>query len=332
MKTKTLSAILLLALLLSSCGRTGETDQKKKYTASRLELFDTVILLTGYAESEAAFRETADGVFAELEELHRLYDAYNEYEGLCNICTINRNAGKESLSVDERIMALLCFSEELAQVTAGRVDVTAGSVLRLWHEARENARLPDVGKLTEAAKHRGFERLEMDTARQTLRLTDPETLLDVGAVAKGFALRQVREMLPAGWLLNAGGNIYASGEKPDGSLWTVGIQDPDGSASELIQKLPLRQGAVATSGDYQRYFTLDGTRYHHLIDLETLMPAGYWRSVTVLCDDPAVADGLSTALFLMEREEGEALLERYHAAAWWVDGQGELFASENMDS
>jgi thiamine biosynthesis lipoprotein len=209
------------------------------------------------------------------------------------------------------------------------VDVTLGAVLSMWHEARESAladpdtaALPDDAALQEAAQHRGFDRVEIDQDASTVRITDPLLRLDVGAVAKGYAAERVSENAPEGYLISVGGNVRAIGTKADGSNWIVGVQDPDGE--DYLQALSVADLSVVSSGDYQRYFTVDGKRYHHIIDPDTLYPAEYWRAVTVVCQDSGIGDGLSTALFLMTQEDGEALLEKYDAEALWVAYDGTI--------
>lgn len=300
-------------------------------------MFDTVIILTGYAKDEAAFNNTAQSAFDELYELHRLYDVYNEYDGIVNICTINKNAGGEALPVDQRIIDLLTLANEINETCGGCMDITAGSVLRLWHNARtdslnspELAYIPDNEALQRAAEHTGFDLLEIDEQNKTIRLTDPESLLDVGAIAKGYAVELVCKNLPEGWLISAGGNVCSTGLKPDGDSWKVGIQDPDGDPSDIICKLSVDKAAVVTSGDYQRVYTVDGVRYHHIIDLNTLFPAARWRSVSIICENSGIADGLSTALFVLSREEGEKLLKHYNAEALWIDSDGNLQYSEGF--
>lgn len=338
---KTLSVLLIAVCLLcmTGCGAGAAAPAKRKYSATRMDLFDTVITLTGYAESRDGFDAVAQAAFAELEDLYRLYDAYHAYDDVTNICSVNAAAGAAALSVDAQIIELLSLAREIYDASGSCVDVTAGSVLRLWHDARtaglenpESAQLPEEQSLIRAKAHSGFALLEIDAEANTVRLSDPEALLDVGAIAKGCAVERVRRMLPEGYLLNAGGNVCATGPKPDGESWTVGIQDPEGSSTEVLCTLAVTDGSVVTSGDYQRFYVVDGERYHHIIDLETLQPARLWHSVTVVCADSGIADGLSTALFVLPRAEGEALLAGFDAEAVWVDTDGELQCTEGLRS
>lgn len=336
MKRALLALTLALGLVFSvGCG--PREPELRRFEASFLNLFDTVTTVVGYAQTEEEFRADAQRFHDRLLEYHQLYDIYNTYEGVNNICTINQNAGGSPVEVDGRIIDLLLFAQEVARETGGKVDVTYGPVLALWHDAREAgvndpqaARLPDSEALKAAEGHVGFDRVEIDREQSTVRLSDPEARLDVGALAKGYAVEMVCRASPSGLLVSVGGNVRATGPRAsDGSDWVVGIQDPDGG-EEYLHTLYLNTGAVVTSGDYQRCYTVDGKRYHHIIDPDTRFPGEKWRAVTVLCEDSGVADGLSTALFLMDREEGTALLEQYDAQAMWIDPQGEAFYSEGF--
>lgn len=320
-------------LLLSGCaGQTGPEPELHRYEASFLTLFDTVTTIVGYAETEEDFRRTAQEFHDGLLEYHQLFDIYHDYDGINNLKTVNDSAGGDPVKVDRRIVDLLLFCRELEQLTGGTVNATMGSVLALWHEARtegvddpEHAALPDAGALEEAARHVGFHLLEIDEEASTVRLTDPRARLDVGAVAKGWAVEQVCRTAPAGLLVSVGGNVRATGPKPEGnSPWVVGVQEPDGEKQDYLHTLNIDHQSVVSSGDYQRYYTVDGVRYHHIIDPDTLRPGRLWRAVTVVCPDSGLADGLSTALFLLSQEEGAALAERCGAQAMWVAPDGGL--------
>jgi thiamine biosynthesis lipoprotein len=210
-----------------------------------------------------------------------------------------------------------------------------GSVLSLWHEARnegindpERAKLPDTEALKEAAKHCSFDTVIIDEEYSTVYLEDPQQRLDVGAIAKGWSTQKVCENLPDGFLVSVGGNVCASGPKPENNgSWVVGIQDPEGGADDYLHTIYVNQESVVTSGDYQRYYTVEGKEYHHIIDPETLYPALNWKAVSIICTDSGLGDALSTALFLLDREEGQKLLDKYDAQAMWVDQNGETYYS-----
>ena len=345
------AALFLAALLLALTGCSsapGETPGPsgaadgglQRYQANFLELFDTVTTVVGYAETEDEFYELVNGLRDELSVYHQLYDIYNDYEGLNNIKTINDNAGGAPVEVDQRIIDLLLFCRDMYAATEGRTNVMLGSVLAIWHDAREysinnpeDAYLPDMAELEAAKEHTDFSLLVIDDEANTVQITDSEASLDVGAVAKGYATQRVCENLPGGLLVSVGGNVFATGAKPDGSPWTIGVQDPDGDASEYVNRVRFDRACLVSSGDYQRYYTVDGVRYHHIIDPDTLMPPTMWRAVSVICPDSGVADALSTALFTMDLESGLELLGKFEGAeAMWIDPDRELHFSPGFEA
>ena len=331
---KRLLCVLAALLLLTGCGESLQKSEKKQYTATFLTLFDTVTTIVGKAESEEAFAETAQGVYDSLEEYHRLFDIYNEYEGITNLKTVNDHAGIAPVKVDGRIICLLQDCKAYYELTGGRVNVFMGSVLSLWHEARNDgindpahAYLPDSEALKAAAEHTDPAGVIIDEENSTVYISDPLMRLDVGAIAKGWAAQQAAQAAPAGLLISVGGNVCATGPKDEaGTPWVVGVQNPDGG-EKYLHTLNITGGCVVTSGDYQRRYQVDGKLYHHIIDPDTLMPGRLWRSVTVVCGDSALADALSTALFLLPYEDALALAQRCGAEAMWVDHRGDTFYS-----
>ena len=328
---KRFAALLLAVLLLGGCA--PKEPQQSRYQATFLELFDTVTTIVGYAPSEEAFSATAEAIHDALEEYHQLFDIYHTYPGVVNLKTLNQSAGIAPVEVDGKIMELLKFCREVYDATSGKVNIAMGSVLQLWHEAREsgiadpaNAKLPEEAALEEAARHTDLSQLILDEEAGTVFYADPEMRLDVGAIAKGYALEQVCKTAPEGLLISVGGNVRATGAKPDGGSWVVGIQNPTGEDGYL-HTVEVEDISVVTSGDYQRYYTVDGVSYHHIIDPETLYPGRLWRAVTVLCPDSGLADGLSTALFLLPQAEGQALLDKFGCEALWVDSDNHVYYS-----
>lgn len=325
-----------LGLLMTGCAfRQGE---RKQYQASFLTLFDTVTYISGFADSEAAFSAQAEAIYEELLVYHRLFDIYNEYEGINNLKTVNDMAGIAPVTVDGEIIRLLTDCRYYYALTSQRVNVAMGSVLSLWHEARSDglddpasAKLPDADALEEASLHCDWDDVIVDAEASTVYLADPQLRLDVGAVAKGWSAQQVARNAPVGLLISVGGNVCATGPKDaDGTPWVVGITDPEGE-SEYLHTLYITDQAVVTSGDYQRCYVVEGKVYHHIIDPDTLYPGELWRAVTVVCSDSGLADALSTALFLMSREDGQQLLDQCGAEAMWMDADRNLFYSSGFD-
>ena len=319
---------LLLVLCLIGCAKAPE---QKQYSATFLTPFDTVTTVVGKAATEEEFQAKAQIVKDTLEKYNRLFDIYNDYEGIANLKTVNDQAGVAPVTVDPEIIALLKDCKAYYEATGGMVNAAMGSVLVLWHEARDhgfndpaNAALPDGDALKEAALHTDFSKVILDEAASTVYLEDPDMRLDVGAIAKGWAAQRVSEIAPEGLLISVGGNVCATGPKDSqGTPWVVGVQDPKGGDAYL-HTLYLTKGSIVTSGDYQRAYVVDGQLYHHIIDPNTLYPGRLWRAVTVVCENSGLADALSTALFLLPQADGQALLEKCGAEAMWVAADGTI--------
>lgn len=333
-----LSLLLAVSLIAGGCSSLPAAPQQKQYTATFLSLFDTVTTIVGKADSEEAFQAEAQAVRDELQIYHQLFDIYHDYDGMNNLKTVNDQAGVAPVKVDERIIRMLTDAKAFYEITGGRVNVAMGSVLNLWHEARSdgrddpvNARIPGDDELKAAAEHVSIDMLVIDETASTVYLSDPEVRLDVGAIAKGWAVQQVAKSAPKGLLISVGGNVCATGPKDDkGTPWVIGVQDPDGG-NDYLHTIYVSGGSVVTSGDYQRTYVVDGKAYHHIIDPDTLYPSDYWRAVTVVCEDSGVADALSTALFLLSQEEGQKLLDLYGAEGLWVADDGSIHYSPGFN-
>lgn len=308
---KTISLLLCaaLGLTLISCGRLGA---QQKYSDTAFDLFDTVITVTAYDESREAF----DGHFAEfialLEEYDKDFDIYNSYDGLNNLKTVNDNAGVAPVEVDAKIIALLSEGKAVYEKSGGRVNIMMGSVLALWHNCREeNANeLPSSDALSAAAEHTSIDLLELTDT--TAYITDSEASLDVGALAKGYAAEEAckyaKEQLWQSAVISIGGNVVAYGTS-NGEGWNIAIENPQEDADGYLHVLGITNKAIVTSADTQRYYYVDGKKYCHIINPETLFPAEFMHSVTVLAESSAQADALSTMLFNMSIEEGKAYVE-----------------------
>ena len=331
---KTFLALLLLfsfaiSFLISCNGNSEPNANKTEYKTLSREIsfshFNTVSTISSYGKvSEDAFNSyviTADEL---LEKYHKLFDIYYEYSGVNNIRTINKNAGKQPVEVDTELIDFLLYCKELYTLTSGKTNVMLGSVLKIWHDCREKAAdnfgylspqdLPTDEELRAAKEHTSIDSLIIDKDAGTVYISDPKASLDVGAIAKGYTVDIIYERLVADGAdsiaLNIGGNIRTIGLKPDGTNWVTGITNPDRSSNETIKcRIEIASTSVVTSGDYERYFIAGEKKYHHIIDPETLVPAEYFASVSIITPHSGLADALSTALFCMTYEEGLALAQ-----------------------
>ena len=342
---RSITLLCLAALLIQCIALTSCKNKLSKFTSHSFDYFDTVTSIVGYAESQGAFDTVSAQILDELGEYHKLFTIYHRYEGTENLCTVNEitNGAHRTVKVDRRIIDMLLYAKEMYTKTNGKVNVAMGSVLSIWHEYREQgmdepweAKLPPMEALTEAAKHTDINNVVIDEANSTVTLTDPQMTLDVGAIAKGYAVEMIARSLEkkgiTGYVLNVGGNVRAVGVKGDGEKWTVGIESPeDDGELPYLAYLRLSDASLVTSGSYQRYYTVDNKRYHHIIDPLTLMPSEGYVSVSVVCKSSADGDALSTALFCMTLSEGLELINSIEdAEAIWVMSDGTQHTSSNF--
>ncbi len=314
--------------------------KKYEYSVSFYDVFDTYSTITIYAENEQDAQKILNEAYDKLKYLNKLYDIYNDYEGVNNLKTVNDNAGVAPVKIDNDLMELLEFSVKAYEDTEGAVNPVMGSVLSIWHNHRElgtenpeKATLPDMEELKRASEHIDISALVLNKENGTAYITDKNTSLDVGAVAKGFAADKVIELLKErgveSALVNLGGNVCAIGENGICKPWNVGVNNPvEGLAPQVTVRVS--NSSVVTSGDYQRYYEVDGVRYNHIIDGKTLMPAQRYSSVSVMAESSATADMLSTALFILPEEEGDKLAEKYNAKVCRIYKDGTIKADTEV--
>jgi thiamine biosynthesis lipoprotein len=365
MKNKSkLHLFIVTMLLITACTPvdvTGPPTTSKlvKFDMTAIDVgFNSPVTFVSYVETKQTFENQSSLLRQELLRYGLLYDKYNQHPDITNLKTINDTAGKGPLVVDAALFDLIAYSREWYELTQKTFDITLGAVLNVWHlyrtEGRElnastpkqNGRVPSLEELERAHLCTGWDNLVLDESTKQIEVLNPCTQLDVGGIAKGFAVDQVLETLIQNGLevaiINLGdSSIVTLGEKPDGSDWGIGISQPkrnalfsDNSVESLYFKGYM---AISTSGDYQNYYLAeDGLYYAHLIDPSTLFPVRTsLRSVTVASDLSASAsEALSKALFILDYEEALVYLDKIQAlfptnfiGAVWVYDRNEAPAS-----
>ena len=325
--------------------------------------FDTITTYMSYANNEEEFNEQCDYIEEQLNYYDQLFDKYNTYNGMNNLKTINDNAGKKAIEVDQPLIDLLNLSIERNQKISSKVNIAFGSVINIWHDYREEAEshdgvgtVPSDVELEKANQHTSIDSIEIDEKKKTVYINDALASIDVGATAKGYAIELIKdgliEMGVDNFLLSGGGNVASHGQRKiqkEGEFYLddcadkfcVGIESPqdgnyaasaDDPDSENEAVLVVQGESIVTSGDYQRFYQdVNGVRYHHLIDPETLYPAVHFRSVSIITEDSGLADFLSSAVFLMEYEEGLKLVNSLDGVeAIWLLEDGKIKMSDGL--
>lgn len=320
--------------------------------------FDTITTYITYAKSQDEFDKQCKYIDEKLNKYDQLFDKYSSYDGIVNVKTINDNAGKKPVQVEQELIDLLEISIKRYQTISSKVNIAFGSVIDIWHDYREAAEnnagvgtVPSKKELENANKHTSIQSIKIDKKKKTVYINDKKVSIDLGATAKGYAVELIKkgliEMGVDNFLLSGGGNVASYGErkiKNEGDFYLdecqekycVGIQSPqDGnfSGDEENEAVLVVQGeSIVTSGDYQRFYEdVNGVRYHHLIDPDTLYPAVHFRSVSIITEDSGYADFLSSAVFLMDYKSGLKLVNSLEGVeAIWLLEDGKIRYSQGL--
>lgn len=346
--TSILLSVLLIISVFGGCAGGKENDEKLnnkqniKYSKTFFDLFDTASTITAYDADEETFNKNYQLVYNEVLKYSKYYDIYNSYGDLVNLKYLNENAAENPVKVSSEIIKLLEYGKYAYKITDGYVNICMGAVLSIWHDYREDginnpdtAKLPPDDELKSAAKHIDINDLIIDSEKSTVYFADSKLLLDVGAIAKGFVCDKIYEYITQNniWqsaVISLGGNIITVGSKPDGSKFNIGIENPNGSG--YIKEISADdKTSVVTSGGYQRYYTVDGAKYCHIINPNTLYPADFMQSVTIISASSAFADAMSTALFCMSIDEGKQFAKQNHVNAVWLDNDNNVTANNEIE-
>ncbi len=292
-----------------------------------LPLMGTVFDVSLPAERPEAF----DAVFAIFQHVDA---TMSEWRAGSPLAELNRAAGHNAVAVPDDLRALLVRSVELAALTDGAFEPTWAALWGLWDFKAKEPALPDAAVLQAATRLIDYRGLVIDDKAGTARLARAGMKVGLGGIAKGWALDRAAAMLRArgitSFLLSAGGQVYAGGTK-GAAPWKVGVRDPRGGPDEFFAVIEVKDASVSTSGDYERFFEKGGVRYHHILDPKTGQPSRGLRSATVVTADATLADALSTAVMVLGRERGLALIERLSGVeALVVDDLGRVGATSGL--
>ena len=273
----------------------------------------------------AAAWKAMDAAFAEVRRLDTLFSTYTERSPVRRL----NDAEDTLLSVPDEVYALLRRCDSLQRLTGGAFDIAIEPLIQAWGFDGEQPSVPPAAALQSALQHSGWSGIRLSGDGTVAKR--PGAGINFGAIAKGYAVDRAVEVLRKegvdNALVNAGGEVRSTG-----GTWSIGIQHPR-SPSELAAIIDLHGRAIATSGDYEQYFEVDGQRYHHILDPATGTPARGCRSVTVIADDVAAADALATAIFVMGPRKGMAFCKAHPGIeVYIIDEQGEEHHSPGFES
>ena len=324
------SSLLLTVISATVLGKTTTVvyaSDIEKYTNADFAM-DTVVSETLYTSGKDINTQIGE----KLREMETTLLSWTEENS--QISQLN-NADGKTMEVSDDLAADLEKIRQLSQDSNGAFDPTLGKIIRLWDIAGENPHVPDQSEIDTLLPEVGYEKIQVDGNNVTL--LDGCTL-DLGAVGKGMGCDQIMDYLQTqpdvfGMILNLGGSsVMTYGEKPDGSSWKVALTDPRDTEGDYLGAITLDANQfLSTSGDYEKYFIEDGIRYHHILDPKTGYPVkNGLTSVTIVCDQGYLADGLSTACFVLGLDAAKPLLEKYDAEAVFVDEDKNVYVTSGL--
>jgi thiamine biosynthesis lipoprotein len=286
------------------------------------DLMGTRVSVELWADDEMHGRELVADV---MEDYRRIDRAMSTYKPDSEISLVNAHAATEAVSISEELFSLLERSVALSAASHGAFDITYESVGYLY-DFRAGVR-PTDEEISERLAAIDYRHIVLDRERRTVRFTTPGVRINLGGIAKGYAVQHGADYLRSRGvehaLLNAGGDTRVIGDRR-GQPWIVGIRHPR-QEDEVITRLPIVDESISTSGDYERFFEEDGRRYHHIINPATGRPTEGVLTVTVIGPDGTLTDGLDTAIFVLGAEEGLKLMESYpDYEAIIVDSAGKI--------
>ncbi len=327
---------LLLAVIpsiLTGCAKNPEPISRTGF------YFDTVIQITLYDSPD---EKVLDGCFALAEKYENLFSATKEGSDVWKI----NHAGGKPVTVSEETVKLLNTATAYANMTKGAIDPTIRPVSALWDFGSEgDAHVPEDNAIREALSHVSCDNIRFGTAPsdetgesvyRTVTLADPLSAVDLGFIAKGYIADRMKEYLLSQNVKSAcislGGNVLAVGEKPDGSPFRIGIQEPFAETGTPLYTIEIKDTSVVTSGIYERYFYEDDVLYHHVLDTATGYPVdNELAGVTIVCPSSMNADALSTSCLCLGLEEGRKFLDAKKDVAYLlVTRDGVQYRSQNF--
>lgn len=269
------------------------------------------VVVTAWAADEAVADDAFDAVFAEFDRLDALLSVWKPAS---DALRINAAAGKAPVEVSRETIEILQAAQRVSAWTGGKFDITFGALSDVWKfDHDQDNRVPPRADIVARLPLVDHHRVVVDATSGTAFVARPGMRIHLGGIGKGYAVDRAVAMLRAygirDFMVQFGGDLYVSG-RPGGGPWRLGINDPRGQADDSFATLELSDATLSTSGDYERFFIHDGTRYHHLLDPDTGQPARGSRSVTIVVGSAMLADALSTGVFIMGPHDGMALVER----------------------
>ena len=290
----------------------------------------TSVEITLMGENEEMAQKAAFQAFQEIKRIEHLMSPWVESS---DVTRINRSAGNERVRVSSETAEVIKRAQEISKLSEGGFDITVGPLVQLWRKARERGVPPEMEDVKETLNSVNFRNLKTHYGGKVF-LKKKEMAIDLGGIAKGYAVDRAFGLLKSlgyrNLVVNAGGDLRVGESKPEGP-WSIGIQHPR-NPEKIIARISLSDTAMATSGDYEKFFIHQGKRYHHILHPKNGFPAEGCQSVTVLHKEATTADALASAIFVFGPKKGYALCQRLEGVdCFVVDQDGKVIFTPALE-
>ena len=305
------------------------TDEPRRVMGTHLAM----VAFTTPTVNEAAVHQAFDAATKEIERIEQLMTTWRPDS---EISRINAAAGKEAVAVSQETYDVVAASIHTSQISSGAFDITFESLHGLWKFDEDlDPHPPTAAQIKAKLPLLDYRHIRLDAPKHTVYLDRAGVKIGLGGIAKGYAVDKAsRVLLDAGidaFFVQAGGDLFTHGRKPDGKAWAAGVRDPRGPEGSYFAMLDVTDHAFSTAGDYERSYVVNGRRYHHIIDPRTGYPATASRSVTIWAPTALVADELDDAVFILGPEKGLALVESVDGVgAIIVDARNKVWVSNRL--
>lgn len=321
---------MLIIVVPDHAGWTADYSASVQSVRRSQVLMGTLVQVTALGESEQVAGLAASAALAEIRRLEMLWSTWIPGSELSRI---NAAAGVNAVTVSPETFTLLKWSLDIGRLTQGALNIAIGPAVDAWNVS-DQPRIPDEAELARVKPLTDLSHVKLNEQTQTVFLSRPHMRIDVGGIGKGLAAdRAVDAMRMAGasaGVVAISGDIKTFGEMPDGQSFLVGVRHPR-EETALLARVVLRNEAISTAGDYERFFEHDGMRYHHILNPHTLWPARGCQSVTIVASQSVMADGLDTGIFVLGVERGLELVEQLpDVEAIIVDAEGKVWVSSGL--
>jgi thiamine biosynthesis lipoprotein len=332
-----LTAVALLGSLLAQLAPLAPGQPSPRAFARTFPVMGTDVTFTAWT-SDPPHAERAFAVaYAEIQRIERLMtDWERPGQPESDIVRINKAAGKAAVEVSPETIEVIEKSLEMSRLSHGAFDITFAAMKGLWRFDEDMERkLPPADEIARRRKLIDWTKVIVNRKARTVRLREAGMRMGLGGIAKGYAVDRCAAVLRAqgltDFMVKAGGDLFCAGSK-SGQSWMVGVRDPRGGPNDIIAKMPIRDHAFSTAGDYERGYVLDGKRYHHIIDPKTGYPATASREVTIFAPTAFDADALDDAVFILGPKKGLELVESMPGcAALIVDAHNQVWMSKSLE-